>query len=90
MAEESSFQGLNLRNSLAVVEAGGMWESRSDFQGGCETRSVSHPPSFPPPLLPPASFFPEARRPQLLEEFALGLLHTLGGFGIAEGRGDAL
>src|ERR1017187_6091976 len=38
-----------------------------------------------------ASFiFPEAGRPQLLEEFALGLLHTLGGFGIAEGRGDAL
>ena len=86
MAEESSFQGLNLRNSLAVVEAVGMWESRSDFQGGGETRRVLPPPSFPPP----ASFFPEARRPQLLEEFALGLLHTLGGFGIAEGRGDAL
>jgi len=90
MAEESSFQGLNLKNSLAVVEAVGMWESRSDFQGRCETRRVSHLPSFPPPLLPPASFFFEARRPQLLEEFALGLLHTLGGFGIAEGRGDAL
>ena len=90
MAEESSFQGLNLKNSLAVVEAVGMWESRSDFQGGCETRSVSHPPSFPPPLLPPASFFPEARRPQLLEEFALGLLHTLGGFGIADRCGDSL
>src|SRR5674476_1275485 len=80
MAEESSFQGLNSRNSLAVVEAVGMWESRSDFQGGCETRRVSHPPSFPPPLLPRASFFPEAGRPQLLEEFAFGLLHTLGGF----------
>ena len=90
MAEESSFQGLNLRNSLAVVEAVGMWESRSDFQGRGETRRVSPLPSFPPPLLPPASFFFEARRPQLLEEFALGLLHTLGGFGIAEGRRDAL
>ena len=86
MAEESSFQGLNLKNSLAVVEAVGMWESRSDFQGGCETRRVSQPPSFPPP----ASFFFEARRPQLLEEFAFGLLHTLGGFGIADRRGDAL
>jgi hypothetical protein len=41
MAEESSFQGLNLKNSLAVVEAVGMWESRSDFQGGGETRRVS-------------------------------------------------
>jgi hypothetical protein len=46
--------------------------------------------SFPPPFSPPASFFPEAGRPQLLEEFALGLLHTLGGFGIADRRGDAL
>ena len=90
MAEESSFQGLNLKNSLAVAEAVGMWESRSDFQGGCETRMVLHPPSFPPPFLPPASFFPEAGRPQLLKEFAFGLLHALGGFGIAERRGDAL
>src|SRR5664279_1367256 len=40
MAEESSFQGLNLKNSLAVVEAVGMWESRGDFQGGGETRRV--------------------------------------------------
>ena len=32
----------------------------------------------------------EAGRPQLLEEFAFGLLHTLGGFGIADRRGDAL
>ena len=90
MAEESSFHGLNLRNSLAVVEAVGMWESRSDFQGGGETRRVLQPPSFPPPFLPPASFFSEARRPQLLKEFALGLLHALGGFGIAERGGDAL
>jgi len=90
MAEESSFQGLNLKNSLAVVEAVGMWESRSDFQGGGETRRVLPPPSFPPPLLPRASFFPKACRPQLLEEFAFGLLHTLGGFGIADRRGDAL
>src|SRR5664280_3522822 len=43
-----------------------------------------------PPLLPRASFFPKACRPQLLEEFAFGLLHTLGGFGIADRRGDAL
>ena len=90
MAEESSFQGLNLRNSLAVVGAVGMWKSRSDFQGRGETRRVLQPPSFPPSFLPPASFFSEARRPQLLEEFALGLLHTLGGFGIADRRGDAL
>ena len=90
MAEESSFQGLNSRNSRAVVEAVGMWESRSDFQGGGETRRVSQPPSFPPPLLPRASFFPEAGRPQLLAEFAFGLLHALGGFGIADRRGDAL
>jgi hypothetical protein len=46
--------------------------------------------SIPPPLLPRASFFPEAGRPQLLEEFAFGLLHALGGFGIADRRGDAL
>jgi hypothetical protein len=90
VAEESSFQGLNLKNSLAVAGAVGMWESRSDFQGGGETRRVLPPPSFPPPFLPPASFFFEARRPQLLEEFAFGLLHTLGGFGIADCRGDAL
>ena len=90
MAEESSFQGLNLRNSLAVVEAVRMWESRSDFQGGCETRRVLHPPSFLPPLLPRASFFFEAGRPQLLKEFALGLLHTLGGLGIADCGGDAV
>ena len=48
------------------------------------------PMSIPPPLLPRASFFFEAGRPQLLEEFALGLLHALGGFGIADRRGDAL
>jgi hypothetical protein len=90
VAEESSFQGLNLKNSLAVVEAVGMWESRSDFQGGCETRRVLHPPSIPPPFLPRASFFSEAGRPQLLEEFAFGLLHALGGFGITDCGGDAL
>jgi hypothetical protein len=67
-----------------------MWESRSDFQGGCETRRVLHPPSIPPPFLPRASFFSEAGRPQLLEEFAFGLLHALGGFGIADCGGDAL
>jgi len=37
---------LNLKNSLAVVEAVGMWESRSDFQGGGETRRVLPPPSL--------------------------------------------
>jgi hypothetical protein len=42
VAEESSFQGLNLKNSLAVVEAVGMWESRSDFQGGGETCRELH------------------------------------------------
>src|SRR5664279_3822235 len=77
MAEESSFQGLNLKNSLAVVEAVGMWESRSDFQGEGETRRVLPSPSFPPPFPPRASFFFEARRPQLLKEFALGLGHDL-------------
>ena len=51
MAEESSFQDLNLKNSLAVVEAVGMWESRSDFQGGCETRRVLQPPSFSTALM---------------------------------------
>ena len=30
-----------------------MWESRSDFQGGCETRRVLHAPSFPQPFPPP-------------------------------------
>src|SRR5664280_1243293 len=54
-----------------------MWESRSDFQGGGETRRVLPSPSFPPPFPPPASFFFEARRPQLLKEFALGLGHDL-------------
>src|SRR5271165_1229131 len=67
--------------SLAVVGAVAMWESRSDFQGRCETRRVLHPPSFPPPF---------RRLPQLLEEFDFGLLHALGGFGIAESRSDAL
>ena len=81
VAEEGSFPGLNLKNSLAVAEAVGMWESRSDFQGRCETRRVLHGPSFPPPW---------RTRPQLLEEFAFGLLHTLGGFGIADRRGDTL
>src|SRR5271167_3067041 len=49
MAEESSFLGLYW-TSLAVVGAVEMWESRSDFQGGCETRRVLHSPSFPPPF----------------------------------------
>ena len=81
MAEESSFQGLNLKNSLAVVEAVGMWESRSDFQGGCETRRVLHAPSFPRPF---------RRLSQPLKKFGLGLLHALGGFGIADRSRDAL
>ena len=79
--------------SLAVVGAGGMWESRSDFQAGCETRRVLQLASFPLPFSTArlgASFFPQASTPQLCEEFAFGLLHTLGGFGIAERRGDAL
>jgi hypothetical protein len=57
-----------------------MWQSRSDFQGGCETRRVLHAPSFP------RSF---RRLPQLLKEFAFGLLHALGGLGIADCGGDA-
>jgi len=57
------------------------WESRSDFQGGCETRRVLHAPSFPRPF---------RRLSQLLEEFGFDFLHALGGFGIAEGCGDAL
>src|SRR5208337_3248780 len=72
--------------SLAVVGAVGMWEWRSDFQGGCETRRVLQPPSFPPPF----RRLPFRRLPQLLEEFAFGLLHALGGCGIAEGGSDAL
>ena len=58
-----------------------MWESRSDFQGRCETRRVWHAPSFPQPL---------RRLPQLLKEFGFGLLHTLGSFGIADRGSDAL
>jgi hypothetical protein len=58
-----------------------MWQSRSDFQGGCETRRVLHLPSFPRPF---------RRLPQLLEEFAFGLLHALGSFGIADRSSDAL
>ena len=80
MAEESSFLDL-YGTSLAVVGAVVMWESRSDFQGGCETRRVLQLPSFPPPF---------RRLPQLLEEFGFGLLHALSGFGIAEGGSDAL
>jgi len=80
MAEESSFLGLYW-TSLAVVGAVEMWESRSDFQGGCETRRVLQRPSFPPPF---------RRVPQVIKEFVFGLLHALGGFGIAEGRSDAL
>src|ERR1019366_8537324 len=61
MAEESSFQGLNLKNSLAVVEAVGMWKSRSDFQGGCETRRVS--PTVISTAFAAASFiFPRSRQ----------------------------
>jgi hypothetical protein len=67
--------------SLAVVGAVEMWEARSDFQGRCETRRVLHLPSFPRPF---------GRPPQLLEEFGFGLLHALGGLGIAEGGSDAL
>src|SRR5271166_101646 len=61
MAEESSFLDFVL-NELAAVGAVGMWESRSDFQGGCETRRVLHAPSFPPPFPPPGwelHFFPK-------------------------------
>jgi hypothetical protein len=58
-----------------------MWESQSDFQGGCETRRVLHLPSFPQPF---------CRRSQLLEEFAFGLLPTLSSFGIADRSSDAL
>ena len=76
---EGSLRGW--RRSLAAVGAVGMWESRSDFQGGCETRRVLQPPSFPPPF---------RRLLQLLEEFAFGLLHTLGGFGITESGSNAL
>src|SRR5208283_1625862 len=77
--------------SLAVVGAVGMWESRSDFQGGCETRRVLHLPSFPPPFAPRFSFLCKARRlSQPLEEFGFGLLHALGSFGIADCSGDAL
>ena len=81
---KGSFQGLDLKKSLAVVGAVGMWESRSDFQAGCETRRVLHRPSFPQPSLSRAEFFSAAGRPQLLEESAFGLLHALGGFGVAD------
>ena len=80
MAEESSFLEL-YGTSLAVVGAVAMWESQSDFQGGCETRRVLQAPSFPPPL---------RRLPQLLKEFGFGLLHALGSFGIADRSSDAL
>src|ERR1039457_3485425 len=59
MAEESSFQGLNLKNSLAVVEAVGMWESRSDFQGGGETRRVCTHRHFHRPCCRELHFFPK-------------------------------
>jgi hypothetical protein len=58
-----------------------MWQSRSDFQGGCETRRVLPLPSFPRPF---------RRLPQLLEEFDFGLLQALGSFGIADRSRDAL
>ena len=57
-----------------------MWQSGSDFQGGCETRRVLHLPSFP------RSF---RRLPQLLEEFSFGFLHALGSCGIADRSRDA-
>ena len=70
-----------------------MWESRSDFQGGCETRRVLHSTVIST-ALSAAQFAvfssSPARWPQLLEEFAFGLLHALGGFGIADRGGDAL
>jgi hypothetical protein len=95
MAEESSFLDLYW-TSLAVVGAVGVWESRSDFQAGCETRRVLPPASFPPPffLRPVGREFlslPSARRlAQLLEEFVFGLLHALRGFGVAAGGSDTL
>ena len=67
--------------SLAAVGAVEMWQSRSDFQGGCETRRVLHAPSFPRPF---------RWLSQQLEEFGLGLLHALGGFSIADRSSDAL
>src|ERR1039457_4827140 len=81
MAEESSFQGLNLKNSLAVVGAVGMWQSRSDFQGGCETRRVLHLPSFPQPF---------RRLSQPLEEFGFGLLPERGSLVVAGRSSDGL
>ena len=89
MAEEGSLLGL-YETSLAVVGSVGMGESRSDFQGECETRRVLPSPSFPATILPPLSWSSQTRGPQPLEQFAFGLLHTLGGFGIAKRCGDAL
>ena len=57
-----------------------MWESRRDFQDRCETRRVLPLSSFPPPF---------RRLRQVLEEFAFGLLHALGGFGITASGSDA-
>src|SRR3974377_632518 len=58
-----------------------MWESRSDFHGGCETRRVLQLPSLPQPF---------CGLSQPLEEFGFGLLHALGSFAIADGSSDAV
>jgi hypothetical protein len=48
---------------------------------------VRNPQGFAPTVISTALF---CRLTQLLEEFAFGLLHALGGFGIADRSSDAL
>jgi hypothetical protein len=64
-----------------------MWKARLCFLRFPRNRGIpvlvgDFPvPSFPRPV---------RRESQLLEEFALNLLHALGGFGVAAGCRDAL
>ena len=92
MAEESSFLDFVL-NESSSRRGGGNVGIAQRFP-----RWVRNPQGFACTVISTAlstarlgaSFFPKASTPQLLEEFAFGLLHTLGSFGIADRSSDAL
>ena len=77
-----------------VVEAVGMWESRSDFQGRWEEgENVFRFPRFPRPVISTA--FPRRLgmprlRIKAAEQFMFGLLHATSCFGVTVAEGFGL